>query len=174
MKNGDNGFTFVLGGARSGKSEFALKKAESFPGPRVYLATAEAKDAEMDERIKKHKEGRRHDWVTIEEPVDVIKIIEGAKEGVILIDCLTLWITNLMVAGAADGEISSASERLAAACRDSAARVVAVSNEVGMGIVPEGQLARRFRDVAGFANQRMAENASDVWFVAAGIPLKMK
>lgn len=168
-----NGLTLVLGGARSGKSAYALKLGESLAGPRVYLATGQAGDAEMALRIDRHKEERGDGWKTVEEPKEVVPIIEKS-DGVVLIDCLTLWISNLLFAGLGDGEIIKMAESLALASSSTGARVIAVSNEVGLGIVPDNALARRFRDLSGATNRLMAERATEVWFVAAGIPLKMK
>ncbi|MBI4948896.1 MAG: bifunctional adenosylcobinamide kinase/adenosylcobinamide-phosphate guanylyltransferase [Deltaproteobacteria bacterium] len=168
-----NGLTFVLGGARSGKSAFALKLGEANAGPRVYLATGQAGDAEMALRIGRHREERGDRWETVEEPQAIVAEVNKA-EGVLLIDCLTLWVSNLLFAGLDDGDIIKTAESLAVASILSGARVIAVSNEVGLGIVPENPIARRFRDLSGATNRIMAERAKDVWFVAAGIPLKMK
>ncbi|HAO92452.1 MAG TPA: bifunctional adenosylcobinamide kinase/adenosylcobinamide-phosphate guanylyltransferase [Deltaproteobacteria bacterium] len=168
-----NGLTFVLGGARSGKSAFALKLGEAIAGPRVYLATGQAGDAEMAFRIARHREERGDRWETIEEPQAIVAEVNKA-EGVLLIDCLTLWISNLLFAGLDDKLIIKTADSLAVASMSAGARVIAVSNEVGLGIVPENPIARRFRDLSGVTNRIMAERASDVWFVAAGIPLKMK
>lgn len=168
-----NGLTLVLGGARSGKSAFALKLGGALAGPKVYLATGQAGDEEMALRIGRHREERGDGWHTIEEPRDIVPIIDRA-EGVLLLDCLTLWISNLLFAGLDDKEIIKRADALALASSSAGARVIAVSNEVGLGIVPENALARRFRDLSGAANRLMAERATEVWFVAAGIPLKMK
>lgn len=168
-----SGLTLVLGGARSGKSAFALKLGEAMAGPRVYLATGQAGDAEMTLRIGRHKEERGDGWQTIEEPRDIVAEVDKA-EGVLLIDCLTLWISNLLFASLDDGEIIKRAESLALASSSTGAKVIAVSNEVGLGIVPDNALARRFRDLSGAANRLMAGRATEVWFVAAGIPLKMK
>ncbi len=168
-----NGLTLVLGGARSGKSAYALKLGGALAGPRVYLATGQAGDEEMALRIGRHKEERGDNWQTIEEPREIAAEVDKA-EGVLLMDCLTLWVSNLLFAGLDDGEIIKRAESLAVASSSTGASVIAVSNEVGLGIVPENALARRFRDLSGATNRIMAERARDVWFVAAGIPLKMK
>lgn len=172
------GFTFVLGGARSGKSAFAQGLALNSHGPRVYLATAEALDAEMAGRIAEHRLSRGDGWLTIEEPLDltgrIMKMEMELGSGVVLIDCITLWITNLMAAGRADEEILKEVNGLAKACTHIPASVVMVSNEVGGGIVPENALARRFRDIAGAANQKLAAAASAAYLLAAGIPLRLK
>ncbi|MBI5561895.1 MAG: bifunctional adenosylcobinamide kinase/adenosylcobinamide-phosphate guanylyltransferase [Deltaproteobacteria bacterium] len=167
-------FTFVIGGARSGKSAFALGLAEDKPGPRVYIATACALDPEMTARIEAHKAARGPQWSTIEEPIGVAERLSEISSGAVLIDCVTLWITNLLMAGLPDAEIMQAVDGLAAACNGAKASAIMVSSEVGMGIVPEGALTRRFRDLAGAANQRFARAASEVYFVAAGVPMKMK
>lgn len=163
-------FVFVIGGARSGKSSFAVKLAERHGGRRTYIATAEALDHEMEERIRKHKDERGPFWETIEEPKDIVGNLD--RGGVVLIDCVTLWLSNLLGAGLDDGAVITEAKRLVKgfAGKD----VIAVSNELGLGIVPENKLARRFRDIAGKVNQILAEKADEVYFVAAGIPLKMK
>jgi len=169
-----HGFTFVLGGARSGKSAFAQSLALDSPAPRVYLATAEALDAEMRERIAAHRSTRGDGWITIEEPLDLAGRITKLDTGSVLIDCITLWITNLMTAGRADAEILKAVDGLACAAAQTSVRVIMVSNEVGGGIVPENALARRFRDIAGTTNQRLAAASSAAYLLAAGIPMKLK
>lgn len=171
----DKGFYFVIGGARSGKSSFALKLAESFAGPHLYLATAEPFDAEMEERIRRHREERGQGWDTLEEPKDIASKISGEPGyGVVLIDCLTLWLANLIASGTDDGGIEKGIDGLVGACKLSSSKIIAVSNEVGLGIVPDNPLSRRFRDLSGIMNRRMAEAAMEVYFVASGIPLKMK
>ncbi len=169
---------FVLGGARSGKSGFALKLSAEFPGQKTYLATAEPFDTEMAGRIERHKSERPADWDTIEEPTDIAAAIKGVGSpeggGVILLDCLTLWLSNLVRAGQSDEEILLSVEGLKEACEETGSSVVAVSNEVGSGIVPDNAVARRFRDLAGIVNQRMAEFAGEVYFVAAGLPVRLK
>lgn len=174
---GIKNFVFVLGGARSGKSSFALKLASSCgcEGTRAYIATAEALDSEMVERIEEHRKTRGKEWITIEEPLQVEKRITGGRGfSVILIDCLTLWLTNLVGGGRSDGEILKETEELASACKDCGAFVIAVSNEVGLGLVPENPMGRRFRDLAGRANQLFADKADEVYLVTSGIPLKIK
>ncbi|MBI3398409.1 MAG: bifunctional adenosylcobinamide kinase/adenosylcobinamide-phosphate guanylyltransferase [Deltaproteobacteria bacterium] len=165
---------FILGGARSGKSAYALKLAESITGKRLYLATAEALDKEMAERIKKHKKERSNRWETKEEPIKVAEAIaQDKKHNVILLDCLTLWISNLMHNSAIRNP-QSAISKLVSASKNSKANIIVVSNEVGLGIVPDNPLARRFRDIAGYANQKMAEAADEVYFVVSRIGMRMK
>lgn len=165
---------FIIGGARSGKSAFALKLADGMEGTKTYIATAQAYDAEMQERIRNHKDERGQEWHTFEEPLEVSATIKNAGSGVALVDCVTLWLTNLMGAELKDSEIISKAAGLASVCRQSEANIVIVSNEVGQGIVPDNPMARRFRDLSGKVNQLLAQGADEVYFVAAGIALKMK
>lgn len=163
--------TLVLGGARSGKSRFAEGLAKGFDGPKTYIATAEPFDDEMRQRIARHREQRAGDgWVTLEAPLDPASALRAAQ-GMVLLDCVTVWLGNLMHH---ERNIRTAVGDLALSLRDSAARIVLVSNEVGLSIVPENAMARRFRDEQGLANQRLAEAADEVYFVAAGLPLKLK
>ncbi|MEW6108275.1 MAG: bifunctional adenosylcobinamide kinase/adenosylcobinamide-phosphate guanylyltransferase [Nitrospirota bacterium] len=174
---------FITGGARSGKSSFAMAEASKIDGRKAYIATAEALDEEMKERIERHKKQRGNEWDAYEEPLeiaDVIKTIEG-KYDVIIIDCLTLWLSNVMHADLnLDEEIESLIGILQYAPAQKSIRtcsntpLLIVSNEVGMGIVPENEMARRFRDMAGTLNQRIAEIADEVYMVVAGIPVKIK
>ena len=156
----------VTGGARSGKSAFALARANGG----VYIATAEAGDDEMRERIARHRAERGPAWTTVEAPLDPAAALPAA--GTALIDCLTLWISNLMLAGRDDAAIYAAAEHLAG--KASACTTIAVTNEVGLGIVPEHPLARRFRDVAGRVNQIFAARADEVWLLVCGQPLRIK
>lgn len=167
-------FVFVMGGARSGKSAFALKLAEGRPGPRRYIATAAPLDTEMAERIARHKGERGENWETIEEPRSVASKLSGLKGGVALIDCLTLWVTNLMEAGLDDVAIEAEAALLFEAAAKSDIDVIAVSNEAGLGIVPDNALARRFRDLSGTVNRLAAGAAAEVFFLVAGLPMKMK
>jgi adenosylcobinamide kinase/adenosylcobinamide-phosphate guanylyltransferase len=192
---------FITGGARSGKSSFAVAEASRINGKKACIATAEALDEEMRQRIENHRRQRGDEWVTYEEPIkiaNVIKKIEG-EYSVIVIDCLTLWLSNIMHSGLEitdaintlidvlneknppsppfskgglggfSGEIES--ERAGAS---HAPTLFVVSNEVGMGIVPENEMARKFRDMAGILNQKMAEVSDRVYMVVAGIPIKIK
>lgn len=164
----------VLGGARSGKSRHAQTWLEALPAPRlVYIATAQALDAEMTDRIERHRADRGSRWHTIEAPLDLAGAIARAPAGAdaILVDCLTLWLSNLMLAG---HDLEAAGEELCRALADCPLPVALVSNEVGLGIVPDNALARAFRDAAGRLNQRLAGQVDEVVFVAAGLPLRLK
>lgn len=167
--------TLVLGGARSGKSRHAeaLVRAASAALPPVYIATAQAFDAEMQARIAQHRSERAgHGWQDIEAPLDLAGALAAAPPGAaVLIDCLTLWLSNHLLAEH-DLEAECRALRDALAARDGV--VVAVANEVGLGIVPENALARRFRDAAGRLNQDLAAQAGRVVFIAAGLPLVLK
>jgi adenosylcobinamide kinase/adenosylcobinamide-phosphate guanylyltransferase len=162
-----------LGGARSGKSRIAQGQAEMQAGELVYIATGQALDDEMADRIGRHRADRGPRWRTVECPVDLAAAVatEGTAGGVLLVDCLTLWLSNLMFA---DRDIEAASASLVAALAASPSTILLVSNEVGSGIVPENALARRFRDEAGRLNQAIAAAADTVFLVTAGLTLKMK
>lgn len=164
--------TLVLGGARSGKSAYAEDLLQPYPR-KLYLASAEAHDDEMAERIRAHQDRRGDGWDTVEAPLDATRAIRAHADPdrPILFDCLTLWLTNAMLA---ERDVAAETEALCAALKAAAGPVVVVSNEVGLGIVPENALARRFRDLAGAANRRVAAVADRVVFVAAGLPLTMK
>jgi len=165
--------TLVLGGARSGKSAFAEKLVEAASPERLYLATGQAWDDEMRARIASHQSRRGDGWQTLEAPVELTEALQdnARDERPILVDCLTLWVTNLMLG---EHDIEAAFERLAAALPGLSGPVVFVSNEVGLGIVPDNAMARAFRDHAGRLHQQIAGLADEVHFVAAGLPLKMK
>jgi adenosylcobinamide kinase/adenosylcobinamide-phosphate guanylyltransferase len=163
----------VLGGARSGKSRHAQLRAEAETGALVYIATGQAFDTEMEDRIARHQADRGPRWRTVEAPLDLPGAIaaEAAPGRVLLVDCLTLWASNLMLAERDD---EAEAVRLAAVLRESRSPVILVSNEVGLGIVPDNALARRFRDVAGRINQIVAAAVDEAVFVAAGLPLRLK
>lgn len=161
---------FVLGGARSGKSGYAQARAEALPGPWVYIATAEVYDDEMADRIARHRADRGAGWTTVEAPLALPEAV-SAQGGTVLVDCLTLWATNLMLAG---HDAEAATEALCAAMRRHEGSLILVANEVGLGIVPDNAMARAFRDIAGRMNQRVAAVADEVQFLAAGLPLRLK
>jgi adenosylcobinamide kinase / adenosylcobinamide-phosphate guanylyltransferase len=163
--------TLVLGGARSGKSRYAESLLADRVGHRIYLATAEARDEEMRQRILHHRARRGEGWHTIESPIDIAASIASAGGDAVLVDCLTLWLSNLM---AADRDIDVETSGLCRALAQAQAPVVLVSNETGLGIVPDNPLARQFRDRAGQLNQAVAAMADRVVFIAAGLPLTLK
>lgn len=172
---------FITGGARSGKSAFAEKLARDLGTSLCYLATAQRLDSEMNERVRRHQERRGTEWTTIEEPIHLSQALarcDGQYQAV-LVDCLTLWLSNLLLKyeEAADNpeeRIQEDVQRLKSTLQGMVTPVILVSNEVGMGIVPENALARMFRDIAGSANQAVATLADEVHLVISGIPLKMK
>ena len=169
------GTHLVLGGARSGKSAFAERMAEGSGRTPLYLATAQAFDGEMEARIGTHRARRGPDWRSAEEPLELATTLAKAADGgtCVLVDCLTLWITNLMMAErAVDEDGESLCRSLRDLDRD--ASVLFVSNEVGQGIVPDNAMARAFRDHAGRLHQTMAASVDHVWFVTAGLPQKLK
>ncbi len=165
--------TLVLGGARSGKSAYGEGLLEARPGACVYLATADAGDAEMAERIAQHRARRGDRWTTLEEPLALLDALAGAAgpDRAVLVDCLTLWLSNLLLA---DRDVEAEGAALATALPGLAGPVVLIANEVGLGIVPENALARRFRDAAGRLNQALAAAADRVVLVSAGLPLILK
>ena len=162
----------ITGGARSGKSRRAEARTRAFPGQPVYIATAEGLDAEMDDRIRRHRARRGDDWIEREEPLDLVRALtETDGGGARLVDCLTLWLSNLLHA---QRDWSQETAHLAEILTRQQSPVVFVTNEVGLGIVPDNALARVFRDAAGFMNQTMAAAADEVEFVVAGLPMKFK
>ncbi len=170
------GLRLIIGGARSGKSAHAQALAEQTArdrgGAPVMIATAEALDPEMSERIARHRAERGPEWRTLEAPLDVTAALAGLQPAdCAVVDCLTLWLSNLMFA---ERDLEAAAGALLAAAKASPAEVILVTNEVGMSIVPENALARRFRDEAGRLNRRAAEQADEVTVMFAGLPLKLK
>jgi adenosylcobinamide kinase / adenosylcobinamide-phosphate guanylyltransferase len=164
--------TLVLGGARSGKSRHAESLLAALPPPWVYVATAEAGDAEMAERIAAHRARRGANWRTVEAPHDLAAALaDGEGRLPVLVDCLTLWLSNRMLA---EADVEAETAHLETALAGRPAPVILVSNEAGLGIVPDNALARRFRDLQGLLNQRMAAHADRVVFMVAGLPLVVK
>lgn len=162
----------ITGGARSGKSRRAETRAHAFPGQPVYIATAEALDTEMEARIARHRARRGTEWIEREVPLDLMPaLIATDGGGARLVDCLTLWLSNLMHA---ERDWEREITELAAALPRLRSPVVLVTNEVGLGIVPDNALARSFRDAAGIMNQTIAGVADEVEFVVAGLPMKLK
>ncbi len=167
---------FITGGARSGKSRLAERLAEGFGEPLCYIATGEARDGEMAERIDRHRQRRGTAWQTVEEPlqlVDAIREMDGRCQA-ILVDCITLWITNLLFHYDACESVLAEVRTLAGLLPTLRTPLILVSNEVGMGIVPENALARSFRDLAGHTNQILAEAAEEAYVTISGIPMKLK
>ena len=163
----------VLGGARSGKSRHAQRLAENWSGEHVFIATAQALDEEMHDRISRHRADRDARWRTVEALTDLPDTIRAEDGGrrVLLVDCLTMWLSNLLLA---DADLDAAGDALVAALAGSRSRIVLAANEVGFGIVPDNALARRFRDAAGFLNQRVAAMCDATDLVVAGMPLRLK
>ncbi|MEK6714532.1 MAG: bifunctional adenosylcobinamide kinase/adenosylcobinamide-phosphate guanylyltransferase [Candidatus Omnitrophota bacterium] len=168
--------TLILGGARSGKSTFALKLAKAYKQKVAFIATAEPLDNEMRARIALHKKTRPRGWKTFEEPCNPVPLIKKIAKSFdcLLIDCLTLLVSKLSLGGLSQKTIAKRAKEIVAAAKSSKANAIIISNEVGMGIVPENKLARDFRDIAGKVNQIMARGADEVFFVASGIPMKIK
>ncbi|MFT8711750.1 bifunctional adenosylcobinamide kinase/adenosylcobinamide-phosphate guanylyltransferase [Komagataeibacter rhaeticus] len=168
---GRQGCIFVLGGARSGKSRVAEGLFARWPAPWTYLATCQPHDGEMETRIATHRARRGEGWRTVEAPLDLPRALDGAAASPVLVDCLTLWLTNLMLA---ERDVAQATQELLAALGRRTGPTVLVSNEVGQGIVPDNALARRFRDEAGLLHQAIAREAARVVFVVAGLSMEMK
>jgi len=172
----------VTGGSRSGKSTYAQRVAESFSGARTYIATCPVIDKEIEDRVRKHKEARQSaSWQTIEEMIDLTGALQRSSgSGVILVDCLTLWVNNLMYEAEQkkkyldEDAICTRCEDVLDVCRDIAGTVIFVANEVGMGIVPENPTSRLFRDLAGRCNQRIADHADTAIFMVSGLPVYIK
>ena len=161
----------VTGGARSGKSRIAEERTLAFGRPASYIATAQAFDSEMETRIALHQERRGDEWITHAEPLDLVGALVATDGRPRLVDCLTLWLTNLMLGG---HDWQKAGRELVAALPEQSSPVVLVTNEIGAGIVPENKLAREFRDAAGLLNQWVAAVADEVTLAVAGLPLKVK
>jgi adenosylcobinamide kinase / adenosylcobinamide-phosphate guanylyltransferase len=163
----------ILGGARSGKSAYAQNLAETHGSERLYLATATAGDEEMAARIARHRRDRGQGWTTVEEPLDIVAVLATHARGgrAVVVDCLTLWLSNLLLAGRDPGPAAAA---LADAIQGLAGPAIFVSNEVGMGLVPDHKLGREFRDWQGRVNQEIGAACDAVIFVAAGLPLQLK
>ena len=167
-----DGLTFIVGGARSGKSAHAERLATALPSPWTYIATAQAFDAEMSERIAHHRARRGEGWRTEEAPLELAAALAAVSSGMpVLVDCLTLWLSNQMLA---EGAIEAESARLVEILSKPRGPWFVVSNEVGMGIVPDTPLGRRFRDAQGRLNQQVAAIAQRVLFMVAGLPMQVK
>jgi adenosyl cobinamide kinase/adenosyl cobinamide phosphate guanylyltransferase len=168
-------YTFLLGGARSGKSSLAVRLASAFEGPVVVVATAEARDDDMAERIRAHRSARPPEWEVVEAPMGLLGAIEGTRgDASVILDCLTLWVSNSIEEGLSGGDIVGEARKVASTLATRAAPSVVVSNEVGLGIVPANELARRYRDVLGRVNASFAAEASRCFFVVAGRGLPLE
>jgi adenosylcobinamide kinase/adenosylcobinamide-phosphate guanylyltransferase len=168
---------FVIGGCRSGKSNHALELAEEMAAnERVFIATCVPQDGEMRQRVAKHQKNRSQSWKTIEAPLHLPQaIMDNARtEGVVLVDCLTLWINNLLMENESPPDVEDQISRLVQAVQSAEGPVIMVSNEVGTGIVPENKLARVYRDLVGSVNQAVARSADRVVWVVAGVPVNIK
>jgi adenosylcobinamide kinase/adenosylcobinamide-phosphate guanylyltransferase len=167
---------FITGGCRSGKSRFALDYANQHFSKKLYLATCEPLDEEMAQRIEHHKKMRGPEWQTIEEPIAIVNKIReyGDKVEVILLDCITLWLSNLLIKWNSDSRMTDEIDRFVDVIKKSQTSLIIVSNEVGMGIVPADPLSRRFRDLSGMTNQRIAEVVDTVVYMVSGIPIFLK
>jgi adenosylcobinamide kinase/adenosylcobinamide-phosphate guanylyltransferase len=172
----DRKLILITGGCRSGKSQYGLNYANRHFSKKIYLATCEALDDEMIQRIEIHKRLRGPEWLTIEEPVEIVDQIKRYSDNVelILLDCLTLWLSNLLLRGNDDLKMMEEIERLVHSLRERQISVIIVSNEVGMGIVPADPLSRRFRDLSGIANQKIAALADTVIFMVSGMSVFLK
>lgn len=164
----------ILGGARSGKSHLALQCAEATGKPVSFIATAQAHDAEMADRIARHQAERPAHWATVEAPLDLAGAIRTARPGSVVVDCLTLWLTNWLCQPEPNDFSSARAALFAALQARNTDEIILVSNETGLGIIPLGALTRRFVDEAGWLNQDLARIADEVIFVAAGLPLTLK
>lgn len=175
--------TLILGGARSGKSSYALKLAGESQQPVTFIATAQALDDEMSSRIKKHKTERPADWQTLELPLNIAQNVSQIKSDIAILDCVTLWVTNLLMQFVKDDLVDETpfiqaaqveTENLLLAIGKSGQEWLIISNEVGLGLVPPYQMGRVYRDALGWVNQRLAQEAQQVIVMVAGIPMKVK
>src|SRR5262245_61224131 len=168
-------YTFLVGGARSGKSTLAVRLASAFDGPVAVVVTAEARDDEMAERIRAHRAARPAEWEVVEAPLGLLAAIEGIREGAsVILDCLTLWVSNALERGTTDADVEGEASKVASTLASRAAPSIVVSNEVGLGIVPVNALARRYRDVLGRVNAGFAADAERSFLVVAGRGLQLQ
>ncbi|MFO7886587.1 MAG: bifunctional adenosylcobinamide kinase/adenosylcobinamide-phosphate guanylyltransferase [Desulfobacteraceae bacterium] len=173
----ENKTTLIIGGCRSGKSRHALDMANQIPGTKkIFIATSVPSDPEMEKRVMKHKQDRGDLWKTAEVPLEIAKAVSrmSKKADVILVDCLTLWVSNLLAEGHGEEEIFQACNEFIQVLETALCPVILVSNEVGSGIVPENEIARQFRDITGFVNQQVAASVTSVIWSVAGIPVVIK
>lgn len=167
------GLTFITGGIRSGKSSLAVRWSHDTRGPVTYVATAEAGDEEMAARIERHRAQRPEAWLTREVPIDLADALRGVHEGSVIVDCLTLWVSNLMHAELSDEAVLDRSEEAVGIAAESRADVYVITNEVGSGIVPGNELARRYEDLLGRVNAMWSSRATDAYLVVAGRLLRL-
>lgn len=168
---------FVVGGARCGKSKFANRLAARMSDEVVYIATGQGLDQEMKDRIRQHRRYRRRDWKTLEEPQDLVGAIDrirSKEKALLLIDCLTLWISNLLCSGKRMSQIRKSARELLKKLRAQDKNAIIVSNEVGFGIVPDNEMARTFIDLKGRINQMVAKDADEVYLLVSGLPVRIK
>ena len=169
--------TLITGGARSGKSGYAIERAMAHRGPRrTFVATAQALDDEMRARIEHHRASRPAEFQTIEEPLNVVAALAGLKgrADIVVLDCLTLWVSNLMAFHSGDTAVLGEADSLAEVLREASYASAIVTDEVGAGIVPDNPASRRFRDLLGWTNQKVAKVADEVILMVAGLPLRVK
>jgi adenosylcobinamide kinase/adenosylcobinamide-phosphate guanylyltransferase len=172
-----NKIIFIIGGCRSGKSTYAMQTAEKVPAEqKIFIATCVPQDDEMKRRVARHQKERSQNWVTVEASLDLPEaILQNSRRGnVILVDCLTLWVSNLLMETSDEKKIEEAISQLIDTLEKATCPIVLVSNEVGSGIVPENPLARQYRDIIGLANQAVAKTAGKVIWMVAGIPVTVK
>lgn len=169
--------TYITGGARSGKSAYGQQLAERQPGQLLYIAPAQIQDEEMARRVERHRQSRGDRWALLEEPLRLVERLPEAAtgKGALLLDCVTLWLSNLFFRhNEEQAPVLAEMERLLAIVDELPAPLFLVSNELGSGIVPENAMARSFRDLAGIVNQQLAVAADEAWLVVSGLPLKLK
>lgn len=168
--------TFITGGIKSGKSNKAVKEADRKNSKVAFIATAKAFDDEMSDRIKKHKESRPQDWDLFEEPLDIAEVTEKitGRYDTVIIDCIGLWITNMMLSELSDEDIVKKADNLTKTFAKIDYHLIIVSNESGLGLVPTNKMGRKFCDLLGITNQIIAKAATESYFMASGIPLKLK
>jgi adenosylcobinamide kinase / adenosylcobinamide-phosphate guanylyltransferase len=165
----------IGGGVRCGKSRFALQLARKLGERRLFVATAEARDLEMENRIRRHAVERGSDFRTLEVPIELVKELDAARDAdVVVVDCLTIWLSNLLLRGDPEESILAQVDRLVSLLRAKPFHAILITNEVGMGIVPENALARAFRDLCGRAHQAIAAGADEIYFGALGTLLRLK
>lgn len=165
---------YITGGARSGKSHYAEQLAITTGQPVTYLATAQVFDAEMSIRISRHRAERPAHWLTVEEPLEVAQAAAQVQTPVLLLDCLSLWVSNMLLAEWPDEQVLCAADALLSVLAQRSGRNIVVSNEVGLGIVPDNALARRYRDLLGWVNQRAAAASTGAFLLVSGLPVRLK